>query len=50
MRGERELMFGELTLLKHSPEYFQAVAAHTDDYFARFTNDPEFRKFLSGHI
>jgi len=39
MRGEREAMLQKITLFKASKKYRQAVQAHLDDYFSKFSND-----------
>ncbi len=46
MRGERQLMFGELAALRHSRSHLGAVAAHRHDYFAKFAEDPELLALL----
>ena len=47
MRGERQLMFEELAILCDSRSHLRAVAAHIQDYFAKFANDPELLTVLN---
>lgn len=46
MRGERQQMFEQLASLRHSKRHLGAVAAHVQDYFVRFAEDPELLSLL----
>ena len=46
MRGERQQMFAELAKLSHSKALIRAVAAHMDDYFYNYSEDPELLHFI----